>query len=111
MEIIFARAILEKDLNEKKKIQKKYPSNAKKIMLRMSQLQGASCLEDLRNAPGRFQPLKDNRSGQIACDLTQPFRLIFEVANEPIPTLGDGVSPDWKMVTRIRILEIEDYHK
>jgi proteic killer suppression protein len=43
-------------------------------------------------------------------DLDHPYRLIFEVANDPKPTKPDG-GLDWTKASIIRILGIEDYHE
>ena len=50
------------------------------------------------------------RAGQISLDLDGPYRLIFEVANNPIPLKTDG-GLDWIQVTSIKILEVEDTHE
>ena len=45
---------------------------------------------------GRCHPLKGNRKGQYAVDLSHPYRLIFEIIGNEIQI--------------VRILEITDYH-
>ena len=42
-------------------------------------------------------------------DLTGNMRLVFEAANDPVPTRDDG-GLDWGSVTEVRILEVGDYH-
>lgn len=42
--------------------------------------------------------------------LDHPYRLIFESADEPIPTKSDG-GIDWTKVTAVRILGVEDTHE
>lgn len=77
---------------------------------RLDDLHAATMLEDMRNLPGRCHELTGDRKGQLAIDLVHPHRLIFEVANEPIPRKTDK-GLDWKKVTAIRIIEIaKDYH-
>jgi plasmid maintenance system killer protein len=83
---------------------------AKKIMTRLMQLEGALTLEQLRNQPGHFHALTEDKSGWLACDLDQPFRLIFEVANVPVPQLDAG-GIDWSKVTQVRILGVLNYHE
>jgi len=39
----------------------------------------------------------------------QPQRLIFEPDHNPVPQKPDG-GLDWTQVTRIRVIEITDYH-
>jgi len=83
---------------------------AKKLKLRLSSLVAASCLEDLRNAPGRLHELSGDRAGEFAADLDGPFRLVFE------PVVSDAERDHhsegwvWSKISRIRILGIEDYH-
>lgn len=46
----------------------------------------------------------------MAVKLDKGYRMVFEVANEPVPVKPDG-GLDWSKVTAIRILELaEDYH-
>lgn len=42
-------------------------------------------------------------------DLDGPYRLIFEPADDPVPTKDDG-GLDWSRVTTIRALGVEDTH-
>lgn len=85
-------------------------ARAKKVKGRLSLLLGASNLEELRNAPGRFHELHRDRTGQFAADLDGPYRLIFEpaLAAEDHATHAEGFV--WAKITRVTIIEIEDYH-
>lgn len=76
---------------------------------RLDQIRAARNLEDLRNVPGKFHELKENRKGEWACDLDQPYRLIFTPQENPIPTDQDGKFI-WVEITGVEIIEIEDYH-
>ncbi len=68
-------------------------------------------LGDMRQLPQtRCHELREDRKGQLAVDLDHPYRLIFEIANEPLPVKPDG-GLDWFNATAIRILTIEDYHE
>ena len=82
----------------------------KKLQARLDDLQAALTLEVMRPLPGRCHELKGDRKGQLALSLKEPYRLIFEPANDPIPTKPDG-GLDWPSVTEIRILEVVDYHE
>jgi proteic killer suppression protein len=53
--------------------------------------------------------LLHDHAGQLALDLDHPYRLIFEPADEPIPTKSDG-GLDWNQVTAVRIIGVENYH-
>ncbi len=84
--------------------------NAKLLRSRLEDLIAAPTLEYMRNiSQARCHELKGNRAGQLAVDLKQPKRLIFEVLDDPIPMLPSG-GLDWASVGSIRILEITDYH-
>ncbi|NNM84194.1 MAG: killer suppression protein [Phycisphaerales bacterium] len=69
---------------------------AKKIMQRLLEVDAASCLEDLRQAPGKWHELAGDRKGQLACSLTGNWRLIF------LPIVPSGANSvkglDWKAV-------------
>jgi len=82
----------------------------KRLGRRLSALLAASCLEDLRGAPGRLHELKGDRAGQLSLDLDGPYRLIFE----PVLSEGDNPGPtdglSWSQITHVRILSIEDTH-
>jgi proteic killer suppression protein len=83
---------------------------AKIIKRRMDDLKAAEKLEDIPvHPPHRRHQLLGNRDEQFAVDLIHPYRLIFEVNNDPIPRKEDhGI--DLNKVTAIKILEVEDYH-
>jgi proteic killer suppression protein len=45
----------------------------------------------------------------MALNLDGGRRLVFEPAHDPVPLRSDG-STDWREVTRVRIVEVVDYH-
>jgi proteic killer suppression protein len=81
----------------------------KKYKIRLDQLKAFKTLEDARVQPGRFHELKGNRKGQWACDLDNPYRLIFSPQEKPIPTDEHGKFI-WIEILGVEIIEIEDYH-
>ena len=81
---------------------------ARRIRTRLSQLEAADSLADLRSLPGRWHELTGDRAGHLAADLHQPFRMIVRPA-EPVPRTDDG-GLDWGHVTVVIITEIADYH-
>ena len=83
--------------------------NAKRIRKRLDDLAAAPDLATMRTLPGRCHELTGNLAGLLAIDLKHPFRLIFEPANDPVPTKADG-GLDWTAVTAVRMLRVEDYH-
>ena len=76
---------------------------------RLRTLEVADCLEDVLPAPGNFHPLTADRDGEWAAALSKNWRLVFEPADKPLPTLDDG-GLDVRNVRRVRILRVEDYH-
>lgn len=58
---------------------------------------------------GQPHPLKGDRAGQYAVKLHGGQRLVFDVADEPIPTTDDN-HIDWTRVTQVRVIFIGDYH-
>lgn len=64
----------------------------------------------MRQLPGRCHELIGDRKGEISIDLDGPYRLIFEPADNPPPTNEDG-GLDWKRVTAVVILAVEDTHE
>ena len=81
----------------------------KKILLRIRQFEAASCLADLRNAPGYHKELKGKRLTQLSCRLTANWRLIYRPAGDRQDYLVDN-SLSWSKVNKIEIIEAEDYH-
>lgn len=111
MHIDFTTEKLRKEFEDSRALQRQRGAvQAKKIMTRLMQIEGALALEQLRNQPGHFHALTEDKAGWLACDLDQPFRLIFEAANVPAPQLEAG-GLDWSKVTQIRILGVLNYHE
>lgn len=83
---------------------------AVKLMQRINEIIAAPTLDDLNKLPPtRCHKLTGNRAGQFAVDLEHPFRLIFEPVCEDDEIYAEGVL-DLKKVTKIKILEVGDYH-
>lgn len=80
------------------------------VRKRLDQLKAATCLNLMRDLPGRCHELKGDRSKQLSIDLDGPFRLIFEAAEIPVPCKDDG-GLDWTQVSKIRVLGVEDTHE
>jgi toxin HigB-1 len=111
MLIDFKNCKIQKIFNSSKLLDREYgPKMAKTIKRRMDDLKAAEKLSDIPiHPPCRRHQLKGQRDEQFAVDLIHPYRLIFEVNNDPIPRKEDkGI--DINKVTAIKILEVEDYH-
>jgi plasmid maintenance system killer protein len=111
VEVLFQDRKLEKVCSEDSRLRRKYGvKRAKLFRHRLDQLRRAKNLETMRGAQqARCHELKGNRAGTLAVDLDHPYRLIFEPANDPIPRKADG-GLNWREVTIVRILAVEDYH-
>ena len=80
---------------------------AKKLRARLADLAAASHVSDL--VAGRPHPLLGDRHGQFSVDLEGGRRLVFEPADEPVPTRADG-SIAWERVAEVRVIYVGDYH-
>jgi proteic killer suppression protein len=111
VDIVFQDQKLAKMCNSESLLIRKHgPACAKLIRRRLDELRAAENLEIVRSLPQlRCHELKGDRDGTLAVDLLHPYRLTFEPANSPIPRKPDN-GLDWKRVTAIRILKVEDYH-
>lgn len=111
MEISFKNKKLMKYANDSKARNKELGLvRAKLYYKRISDLGTVKNLEDLRNMPGGYHELLNVRKGQWACDLDQPYRLVFEPHENPIPTDKDG-RYIWIEIKGVEIVEIINYHK
>lgn len=110
MEITFSNKKLRKIANDDRKMLKELGARrAKLFRRRLTQLSVAKTLEDVRALPGNYHELIGNRKGQWACDLDQPYRLVFTPQERPIPTNNDG-QYCWLEILGIEIIEIINYH-
>jgi len=111
VDILYRSTKLEKEFNELKRlVRSRGKRQGELIALRLVQLRAAPTLATISTLPPiRCHELIGNRQGQLSIDLTHPFRLIFEPANNPVPTKEDG-GLNWSAVTAIRILGVEDTH-
>ena len=112
MEISYATSKLQKLFNNDSKMRGQLgPECAEKLQRQLTALTAAECLEDVRHLPQmRCHELTGDRKGQLAVDLEHPKRLIFVPDHEPIPTLPNG-GMDWRLIVKIQVVEIVDYHK
>lgn len=111
MKITFTHKKLENLVNDDRKMLKEFGKiRAQKLRLRLTQLLDAESLEDVRFMPGNYHELKNERKGQWACDLDQPYRLIFTPHEKPIPINEDGQYV-WIEIKGVEVIEIVNYHK
>lgn len=110
MDISFQTSKLQKLANDDRlAIRKLGAARARLLRTRLDDLAAAATLEDVRFLPGHYHELKEDRKGQWACDLDQPYRLIFQPHEDPIPEDGNGKYV-WIEITGVEIIEIANYH-
>lgn len=111
MDITFGDRKLEKCAKDEKKCLKQMGKKRSELFLkRISDLSVADTLEDVRYLPGHYHELSEDRKGQWACDLDQPYRLIFRPHEDPIPE-DETHKYIWAEIVGVEIMEIVDYHK
>ena len=110
MDISFRSAAIEALCNDRGLAKRKLGLPcAKKLAVRLDDLDAAGNLSVMIGLPGNCHELKGNRAGQLSIELHGGVRLIFVPNHELVPRKPDG-GLDWKGVTAIQILEVTDYH-
>jgi plasmid maintenance system killer protein len=112
LDILFIDKKLEKICNEFRLLQKVHgEKRAKRLRQRLDELRAADALADISHLPPpRMHQLVGSRAGQFSVDLDHPYRLIFTVANDPIPQKEAG-GIDLSKVTAVLIHGVEDTHE
>ena len=98
LDIEYKTKKIEKVCTEPKTAERTYGAEmAAKIHQRIDEIKAADSVETMiKFRIGRCHPLSNNRKGQFAVDLVQPYRLVFE---------KDGIN-----IRLVIVLEIVDYH-
>lgn len=110
MEILFRQVKLAKTCSEGRLLSKKYGQIAPKIQQRLLELRAAENLSDISTLPPvRLHPHSGKPKGYFTVDVGHPYRIIFTVANTPLPMNPDG-GIDLTKVTKIFIEDIYDPH-
>lgn len=111
MKITFADKKLEKLANDDRKLLREFGKvRATILRRRLAQLADAANLEEVRNLPGNYHELRNDRKGQWSCDLDQPYRLIFSPHEIPIPINDDG-QYIWLEIKGVEVIDVINYHK
>ena len=106
MNILFEDKNLKKCATDKAYAQKTLGQRrAQRYVDRLAQISDAANFEALRGLPGHYHDLVGDRAGQWACNLDQPYRLIFKSTNE-----GPVAQIVWANERTAKMLEIVDYH-
>lgn len=110
MEVTFEDAKLQRTCEDERRMARKFGRRrTDRLMVRLSALESADSLEDLRHAPGHYHELTANRAGHLSADLDQPYRLIFRPTADPAPIDEHG-RLRWERVTAVTIVAIDDTH-
>ena len=110
MNIEFANNKIQKQLSNASEIKKAFGNMAKKVALRLDDIKASPNLAVLMQIPAaNCHALSGDRKGEWALNISPNYRLIFEIANSPIPLKEDN-SVDVIKVTNIRIIKTTDYH-
>ena len=111
MDIVFGNKKLCKQCNSLPNAQRNWGFVCgRKVLTRLDEMRDSESLKVLMTLPqARCHQLMGKRSKQWAVDLEHPRRLVFEIANDPIPRTTDG-GIALEHVTAIRVIGVEDYH-
>jgi len=110
MELSYKNKKLKDLFEDPVRLRRKYGGLTRKIDQRKEDLKAAENLEVLRSIPGaRCHELTGEWNGCLAVNLSGNYRLIFKPDHNPVPRKEDG-GLDWHSVTKIKIIEIIDYH-
>lgn len=114
MDILFSSRKAQEIANTDAKLKQAFrgnPRRARLIRARLDELADADTLAVMRSLPQAYlHELTADRKGQLVVKLDKGYRMVFEVANVPLPLKPDG-GLDWNQVTAVRVLKLaEDYH-
>ena len=111
MDIDFKTKELEKVCNKFAECKKKHGEKcAKIIFLRLVELRAAETMADVNHLPPtKLHSIDGIIKNSYSVHVEEPFRLVFEIGNKPIPRKTDGGVDETK-VTFIIITLIGDYH-
>lgn len=110
MYIEFDTPKLAKQLDNPKAILRAFGESSKAIIARLSELDAAVSLADMRTLPAAHcHALSGGYSGCFAVKISPNYRIIFRPTQQPPPKLEDG-GIDWSAIDAITIMEITDYH-
>lgn len=110
MDIFFSTNRMSKACNSDKERVKSFgPEQAKRVGIRLDQMRASDCLQDFKTVHPRCHQLTGDRNGQWSADLDGPYRLIFEIADDPVPIDERGII-SLSEVRRVRIINVADTH-
>ena len=110
VDILFRTTRLAKACNAStERVREFGPERAKRLGLRLDQMRASETLSTFRAVHPRCHRLTEDRAGQWSADLDGPYRLVFEIADDPIP-VDDRGNIDLTAVRKVRITDVADTH-
>jgi plasmid maintenance system killer protein len=110
MKVDFASNKLRKQMDSASEIKRAFGVNAKRLQQRLDEMEASPNLAILQQIPAaNCHPLKGDRQGEWAVDVSGNHRIIFEPDHDPVPKKENG-EIETKEVTDIKILKTTDYH-
>jgi proteic killer suppression protein len=111
MDIEFSSRSLQRACNSEKELIRRWGKDrGHTVGRRLQQLAAAENLLALSAVrPAKFHALKGKRAGQFAVDGDYPYRIVFEPSEKNVPKKPDG-GLDLQRITKIRIIEVVNYH-
>ncbi|MHB8459726.1 MAG: type II toxin-antitoxin system RelE/ParE family toxin [Candidatus Limnocylindrales bacterium] len=111
MDVVFRSARMQRRCSSIDEMSKAWGAEmARRLARRFAELRAAENLAEMATLPqARCHQLTKNRDEQISVDLAQPYRLILEVNDDPVPRTADG-GLDWTQITKVVVIEIVDTH-
>lgn len=108
MDVFYGDSKFEAHMSTAKSRRKTFGAErSKKLETRRAQIDAASSLSDLRNAPGNWHELTGDWSGHLAVSLDGPYRLILAPID---PEVTEAGSLDWTSVSAVVLIGVVDYH-
>ena len=110
MQILFASGRDKKLFESKSELTRRFGVDAAKKLKRcLDDLDAARSMEDMRNAPGKWEELTRDRAGQFSARVAGGLRLIVKPSRQPPPAKPDG-GLDWPAIDSVTVIEVVDYH-
>jgi proteic killer suppression protein len=110
MKVLYQNNKLEKQLSSASEIKKAFGKNANKVEQRMSEIKSSPNLAVLMQIPAaRCHRLKGDLAGEWAVSISPNHRLLFQIADDPVPRKDNG-EIDTILVKEIKIITTTDYH-
>jgi len=111
VEIKYADKKLEQTISNPRKLKKDHGADVQKLVLeRLEDMESAETLAEYMYYPRKCKELAGDRKGQFSVRLDSKKRLVF-THNEQVTHLKPDGGLDLRRVTKVKILEIVNYHR